>query len=133
MAEELGAAVLFLNQRNGKGMGRKVPRPIAEDLYGGESSKEDYDAIMYIYRPERWRDEQLSIARDQADADDINKRFMLRKSFNDTPRDPENMAEIGTLKVRYGRTGIKEFVRFEGQFTRYESERDSRAGAELPF
>lgn len=88
---------------------------------------------MYIYRPERWRDEQLSIARDQADADEINKRFMLRKSFNDTPRDPENMAEIGTLKVRYGRTGIKEFVRFTGQFTRYESERDSRAGAELPF
>jgi replicative DNA helicase len=133
MAEELGAAVLFLNQRNGKGMGRKVPRPIAEDLYGGETAKEDYDAILYIYRPERWRDEQLSIARDQADADDINKRFMLRKSFNDTPRDPENMAEIGTLKVRYGRTGIKEFVRFEGQFTRYESERFIRASAELPF
>jgi replicative DNA helicase len=126
MAEELGAAVLFLNQRNGKGMGRRVPRPIAEDLYGGETAKEDYDAILYIYRPERWRDEQLSIAKDQNEADEVSRRFMLRKSFNDTPRDPENMAEIGTLKVRYGRTGMREFVRFVGTFTKYESERHAQ-------
>lgn len=123
LAEEIGGAVLFLNQRNSKGAGRYVPRPIAEDLFGGEMSKEDYDAILTIYRPERWRDEQLSIAKDEKEAGEIRRRFMLKKSFDDEPRDPEGMAEIGTVKTRYGSGGMREFVRFIGRFTKYESER----------
>ncbi|KAA0970830.1 hypothetical protein FPY71_10160 [Aureimonas fodinaquatilis] len=123
LARDLEAVVLFLNQRNGKGMERYVPRPIAEDLFGGEQAKEDYDSILYIYRPERWRDEQLSVARDAAEAGKITQRFMLRKNWEDTPRDPAGMAEIGAIKTRYGAGGVKEFVKFEGRYTRYVSER----------
>ncbi len=129
LAEEIGGAVLYVNQRNSKGLSRYVPRPIAEDLFGGETAKEDYDAILTIYRPERWRDEQLSIAKDEKEAEQIRKRFMLRRSFSDEPRDPEGMAEIGAVKVRYGNSNVREFVKFEGRFTRYVSER--RAAPEL--
>ncbi|KQT52198.1 MULTISPECIES: replicative DNA helicase [unclassified Aureimonas] len=125
MAEELGAAVLFLNQRNGKGADRYVPRPIAADLFGGEQAREDYDAILYIYRPERWRDEQLSVAKDQKQADEIRRRFMLRSSWEDTPRDPEGMAEIGAIKVRYGAGGVRSELKFEGRYTRYASTRQT--------
>jgi replicative DNA helicase len=129
LAEDIGGAVLFLNQRNSKGADRYVPRPIAADLFGGEQAREDYDAILSIYRPERWRDEQLSVARDEKDAEAIRKRFMLRRGFNDEPRDPEGMAEIGAVKVRYGNSGVREFVRFVGPSTKYVSDR--RAAPEL--
>ncbi|RFC66468.1 helicase DnaB [Fulvimarina endophytica] len=127
MAEELGAAWLSLNQRNGKGAGRKVPRPIAEDLYGGEASRMDYDAILYLYRPERWRDMALRTAVDAKEEADIMNRFMLRKSFRDPGENPEGMAEIGAVKVRYGDSNVSEFVEFEGRYTRYVSRRRQEA------
>lgn len=117
-AEEIGAAWLSLNQRNGKGSARWVPRPIAPDLYGGEASRQDYDAILYLYRPERWRREALKVAKDQKEADDINRRFMMRKSWDGEATDPEGKAEIGAIKVRYGSDDRQEFVVFEGRFTR---------------
>ena len=123
MAEELGAAWLSLNQRNGQGNGRDVPRPIASDLYGGEASRMDYDAILYLYRPERWRDMALRVAKDANEDEKIRKRFMLRKSWFEPGEDPEGMAEIGAVKVRYGDANVSEFVRFEGRFTRYVSTR----------
>ncbi|MEF2073511.1 DnaB-like helicase C-terminal domain-containing protein [Consotaella aegiceratis] len=130
LAEELGAACWFLNQRNGEGSRRFVPRPIAADLYGGEAARQDYDSVLYVYRPERWRDEQLRIAKDEKEAEQIRNRFRLKESFDATPMDPEGKAEIGTIKGRYG--GMKmAIVEFEARFTRYRSMR--RQEQELPF
>lgn len=125
MAEELGAAWLSLNQRNGQGNARDVPRPIASDLYGGEASRMDYDAILYLYRPERWRDMALRTAKDGKQEEEIRNRFMLRKTWRDAGTDPEGMAEIGAVKVRYGDANVSEFVRFEGRYTRYVSARSA--------
>lgn len=122
LALELNAACLLLNQRNGEGSKRYIPRPIASDLFGGEGARSDYDAILYIYRPERWRDEQLRIAKDGAEAGKIRERFMLRETWESTPIDPEGKAEIGAIKTRYAKVTSR-FVEFEGRYTRYKSTR----------
>ncbi|RIY00196.1 hypothetical protein D3218_12985 [Aureimonas flava] len=123
MAGELGAAVLFLNQRNGGGARRDVPRPIAADLFGGEQAREDYDAILYLYRAERWMKEKLKVAGSASEEDKIRARFRFGT------RDPEGLAELGALKVRYGQDDVTELLKWEGRFTRYASER--RAAPEL--
>ncbi|WP_370194396.1 replicative DNA helicase [Aurantimonas coralicida] len=128
LAQEIDAACLLLNQRNGEGSKRYVPRPIASDLYGGEGARQDYDAVLYVYRPERWRDEQLRIAKDGAEAGKIRDRFMMRESWDSEPIDPEGKAEIGSIKTRYAKVSSR-FVEFEGRFTRYKSMR--RAAPEL--
>lgn len=123
MAGELGAAVLFLNQRNGGGARRDVPRPIAADLFGGEQAREDYDAILYLYRPERWMKEKLKVAGSASEEDKIRARFRIGG------REPEGLAEIGALKVRYGQDDVTEVLKWEGRCTRYASERST--GREL--
>lgn len=128
IAEELGVAWLSLNQRNGQGNGRDVPRPIASDLYGGEASRMDYDAILYLYRPERWRDMALRTAKDGKQEEEVRNRFMLRKTWKDAGIDPEGKAELGAIKVRYGDANISEFVEFEGRYTRYASLRREAEG-----
>lgn len=111
-AEETGAAWLNINQRNSGGMSRPNPRPIAKDLFGGEQAKEDFDAIFYLYRKEKWRDEQLKIARDAKEKEQIMQRF----------GDCEGKAEIGAIKVRYGSDNQRRELIWEGRFTRYRSE-----------
>jgi replicative DNA helicase len=119
LAEEIGGAVLFLNQRNSNGMKRDVPRPIAADLFGGEQSREDYDSILYLYRAEKWRDEKLKVAGSSSEEDKIRARFRYGS------REPENLAELGAIKVRYGQDNVREIVAWEGRFTRYLSERET--------
>ena len=112
VAEETGAAWLNINQRNSGGMSRPNPRPIAKDLFGGEQAKEDFDAIFYLYRKEKWRDEQLKIARDAKEKEQIMQRF----------GDCEGKAEIGAIKVRYGSDNQRRELIWEGRYTRYRSE-----------
>ena len=63
IAEHTKSAVLVLNQRNSFGTKRDNPRPIAADLYGGEGARADYDAVLYLYRAEKYRNERAKIAR----------------------------------------------------------------------
>ncbi|WP_416355538.1 replicative DNA helicase [Aureimonas phyllosphaerae] len=123
LAEELGAAVLFLNQRNSGGSKRDVPRPIISDLFGGEMAREDYDSILYLYRPEHWQNEKLKVAGSATEEDKIRARFRING------QDPEGKAELGALKVRYGRADVREIVRWNGRFTKYETMRSG--GQEL--
>lgn len=115
-ADEESLAVLALNQRNGDGTKRDNPRPIARDLYGGENARADYDAVMYLYRPEKYRNEAAKVASSDADWKKINRVFGEEDRWKD-------VAEIGAIKVRFGDPNITEEVRFEGQFTRYISNR----------
>ncbi|WP_162895177.1 DnaB-like helicase C-terminal domain-containing protein [Rhizobium terrae] len=62
LADETQASVLILNQRNSFGTRRDNPRPIAADLYGGEGAKADYDAILYLYRAEKYKAERVATA-----------------------------------------------------------------------
>lgn len=122
LAEEIGAAVIFLNQRNSGGSKRDVPRPIALDLFGGEQAREDYDAILYLYRPEKWRDEKLKICASASEEDKIRARFRINGE------EPENLAEIGALKVRYGDQSVREVLEWEGRYTRYRSRTRAQGG-----
>lgn len=114
LADELAASVLILNQRNGEGGRRQNPRPIAKDLYGGEGARSDYDAIMTLYRPEKYKKEMEKIAATDADWKIINKVF---------GSEIEGVAEVASIKVRFGDPSIVERLKFVGRYTRYESDR----------
>lgn len=114
LADELAASVLILNQRNGEGGRRQNPRPIAKDLYGGEGARSDYDAIMTLYRPEKYKKEAEKIAATKQDWEIIGKVF---------GSEIEGVAEVASIKVRFGDPSIVERLKFEGRYTRYVSER----------
>jgi replicative DNA helicase len=115
-AEMTDAAWLILNQRNSYGMKRDNPRPISADLYGGDPAKQAYDAILYLYRQEKFKQERMATAATDADWKKINKVFAA---------EAEGIAEIGAVKVRFGSPFIRKIVKFEDRFTRYVSERAS--------
>lgn len=115
-AEATDAAWLVLNQRNSYGMKRDNPRPISADLYGGDPAKQAYDAIIYLYRQEKFKAERVATAASDADWKKINKVF---------GSEIDGLAEIGALKVRFGNPSIRREIRFEDRFTRYTSERQS--------
>lgn len=113
-AETTDAAWLVLNQRNSYGMKRDNPRPISADLFGGDPAKQAYDAILYLYRQEKFKAERVATAATDADWKKIHKVF---------GSEIEGLAEIGAVKVRFGNPTIKRELRFEDRFTRYRSER----------
>jgi replicative DNA helicase len=113
-AELVDGAWLVLNQRNSFGMRRDNPRPISSDLFGGDPAKQAYDAILYLYRPEKFKAERVATAATDADWKKINKVFS---------GELEGVADIGAIKVRFGSPNITERLRFEDRFTRYRSER----------
>lgn len=114
LMDETHAAGLVLNQRNSFGTRRDNPRPIAADLYGGEGARADYDAVMYLYRAEKYKAEREKIAATDSDWKKINKVF---------GSDVEGIAEIGSIKVRFGDPTITETLKFEARYTRYVSNR----------
>lgn len=117
MAKALNASVLVLQQRSGSGMKRLNPRPIKSDLFGGEVAVQPFDAIFYLYRAEAHMHKQIETAMDDKEADKIRARF--RQQFGG---EVEDMAEIGAIKVRFGKATIKRKVRFVAEFTKYISE-----------
>lgn len=117
-ADEAGASVLILNQRNGQGDTRDNPRPIARDLYGGEGARNDYDAVITLYRPEKYKADRLKIAASDKD------RAKIEAVFGDC----EGMAELAAIKVRFGDPNICETVKFEARYTRYISKQAQQNG-----
>lgn len=118
LAKSLNGVSLVLQQRSGSGMKRFNPRPIPSDLYGGEAARQPFDAIFYLFRAEEHMRRQIDTAKDQKEEDQIRERF--ERMF---PREYgiEGTAEIGTLKVRFGKIGIKRYLNFIGEYTKYES------------
>lgn len=97
------------------------PWPISADLFGGEQAKEDYDSILYLYRPDKYKEDQLRIAKNDRDKTAVEDRFAGW----------EGLAEIGALKVRFGNPMTRRRLSFENEFTRYVSMREIPAQAEL--
>lgn len=112
IASQNKAAVLVLNQRNTFGTRRDNPRPIGADLYGGEGARADYDAVAYLYRQEKYKAERAKIATTDSDWKKINQAF---------GSEVEGVAELGSIKVRFGDPNITETLKFEAKFTRYIS------------
>jgi replicative DNA helicase len=106
----------MLNQRNTSGMQRTNPRPIAADLFGGEGTKQSYDAVFYLYRFKKFLDERKAICLSKARLDDHRKVFP-----SDVRDHGKDIAEIGALKVRFGPTNIRESLDFNAKFTLLES------------
>ncbi len=117
LADETQSAILVLNQRNSFGTRRDNPRPISADLYGGEGARADYDAVMTLYRPEKYKKEREKIASKPADWASINSVF---------GSEIEGLAELASIKVRFGDPSIVETVKFEARFTRYVSNKPDR-------
>ncbi|MDH0126656.1 helicase DnaB [Brucella intermedia GD04153] len=113
MAEEINGVWFSLIQRSSVGLKRDNPRPISADVFGGEQAKEDFDGLLYLYRPDKYKEDQLRIAKNDKEKDEIERRF-------DGWRD---QAEIGALKVRFGDSTIRRRLRFEKECTRYVSMR----------
>jgi len=118
LMKSTGSAGLVLQQRSGGGMKRLNPRPLPGDLFGGETARQPFDAIAYLFRPEEHKRRQVDTAADDKEKAKIEERFhkMVPSGIQG-----ENTAEIGTLKVRFGRVGLKRYVRFVGELTKYES------------
>jgi replicative DNA helicase len=116
-AGEHDIAWFNLNQRNSAGLKRAVPRPITDDMFGGEMAIQDYDTILYLYRPEKYKLRQLDVAKDDREIEEIERRF----------QGWDGLSEIGALKVRFGNPRVRRKLRFEAEFTRYVSMRDDPA------
>ncbi|MEX2739940.1 replicative DNA helicase [Rhizobium mongolense] len=117
LADEARASVLILNQRNGGGSKRDNPRPISADLYGGEGARADYDAVVTLYRPEKYKAEREAVAARPSDWATINRVF---------GSEIEGIAEIAAIKVRFGDPTIRERLKFEARYTRYISMQPER-------
>jgi replicative DNA helicase len=117
LAGELDVCWLNLNQRNSAGLKRLNPRPNSDDIFGGEMAVQDYDTLLYLYRPDKYKRRQLDIAKDAREIEEIEKRF----------HGWEDQAEIGAIKVRFGDPKIRRRLKFEAQYTRYVSMRDDPA------
>lgn len=113
MAIEENGVWLSLMQRNGQGVKRDNPRPISTDVFGGEQAKEDFDGLLYLYRPDKYKEDQLRIAKDEKDKLAVEARF---EGWQD-------QAEIGALKLRFGDSTVRRRIKFEKEFTRYASMR----------
>ncbi len=105
LADEARASVLILNQRNGGGSKRDNPRPISADLYGGEGARADYDAVITLYRPEKYKAEREAVAARPSDWATINRVF---------GSEIEGIAEIAAIKVRFGDPTIRERLEIRG-------------------
>lgn len=113
-ARQTHAAFLVLNQRNSEGMKRDNPRPISADLFGGDPAKQAYDAIIFLYRPQKYKSDREATAANDKDRAKINQVFA---------QNVEDVAELGAIKVRFGNAGIRNEVIFEAKYTRYVSPR----------
>jgi replicative DNA helicase len=94
IAADLGLVWFNLMQRSSFGTKRKNPRPIDSDIYGGESGKEDYDGVFYLYRGWKYWKTQLATAESEKDEEKITARFQREKW-------QEDEAEVGALKARF--------------------------------
>ena len=111
MAKEHNLVWLNIMQRKSMREGRENPHPIDQDLFGGEQAKEDYDAILYLYRPEKYRDMRLTKANTEKKRDEI-LRYLENWS---------GKSKIGALKVRFGDASVARSLDFQAEFTRYSS------------
>ena len=116
VAADLGLVWFNLMQRSSFGTRRKNPRPIDTDIYGGESGREDYDGVFYLYRGHKYLKTQLATADDEKEADKIRARF-AREQWE------EDEAEVGALKARFADPSRWFRLRFEKESTRYVSKR----------
>jgi replicative DNA helicase len=117
LADEVAASVLILNQRNGESGKRQNPTPIGKALYGGANARADYDAVITLYRPEKYKKEMEKVAATAQDWKVINTVF---------GSEIEGIAEIAAIKVRWGDPTIVERVNFDAAYTRYISLKPER-------
>lgn len=118
VAADLGLVWFNLMQRSSFGTKRKNPRPIDSDIYGGESGREDYDGVFYLYRGWKYWKTQLATAGTDKEENEINARFQKEKW-------QEDEAEVGALKARFADPSRWFRLRFEKEFTRYASKRSA--------
>lgn len=102
----------MLFQRSSSSTKRDNPRPIPQDIFGGEGTMAPFDAIMYVFRPLRYRDQQLATAFTKKKKDEISEEWPWHEW--------DGKAELGTVKNRWG-ASVRRKVRWDEEYTRYRS------------
>lgn len=104
-------AVWFnLIQRNSAGASRKNPRPTKKDIYGSEGAVADYDAVFYVYRAEKWLNDQLKSCEDRE-----------KEKISVALEEARGKAELGIIAHRFAPEHITKRVKFIPHLTKYES------------
>jgi replicative DNA helicase len=114
-----------LQQRSTTGLKRENPRPASADLFGGDSAKQPFDVIFYVFRASEHRDEQVRTAKDEAEAEKVRNRF---SHIYGRDRDGEYLPidgfiEVGMIKNRFGNKSRRAILAFDAEYTRFSSRR----------
>ncbi|MEF2551963.1 DnaB-like helicase C-terminal domain-containing protein [Aurantimonas sp. A2-1-M11] len=124
IAKKHGVAIVILIQRNNDWKGRKNPRPIHSDAYGGGGVKQNLDAFFSLYRPE-------SLYTDMRDIEPkADEKARLTGLIDET----RGKAWVINHKRRRGTPNLSRMVKFEPEFTLFSSfaRRDDDMGEERP-
>lgn len=118
---ETGSIGLVLMHRSSDFLGRRRMRPVIGDIYGKEVARRALDGCFALYRPGMWLREAASIAEN----DTLRKKFEDEAILFQEPGAPTEIAEIYSLKTRFGAPGQHQtrtngsHLLFEGRFTRF--------------
>jgi len=119
-----GSRVLALMQRNMNSKERGNPAPTRSDIYGGDRALQNLDLCVALYRPDVWLREKLKVAETD------RERSALGVELSKV----SGLAEFHALKTRFGDDSrTRTVVRFEGEFTRFVSQRQAVDDMPLPM
>jgi replicative DNA helicase len=123
-----------LQQRSTTGLKRENPRPASADLFGGDSAKQPFDVIFYVFRASEHRDEQVRTAKEEKDVAGIKERFnrIYGRDRNDEYIPIENCVELGLIKNRFGPKNRRAHLAFDPDYTRFSSRRQQDQWELLP-
>ena len=119
LAGELGCPVLSLSQLNRQTDARENKRPQLADLRSSGAIEQDADKVMFLYRPDYYKNQGISIGGDKknkgGESNEPAPQVQERGLADDKKADP---VEVIVAKNRNGRTGSTElyFITAYGRF-----------------
>jgi replicative DNA helicase len=129
LAKTLNVAIVILIQRNDDWKQRfragGLLRPVMGDAYGGGSIKQSLDVWFSLYRPEPlYRELIPTMPPERARDGELTKRQQMINKLEESI----GKAWVINHKRRRGEPGKSPVIKFNAEFTRFESIRDQPAG-----
>lgn len=116
IAKSLNVAIVILIQRNEEWKSRVkaggTPRPMIGDAYGGGSIRQNLDVWFSLYRPEPIFRELMATEHNEKKRDEWVRKY----------EESKGKAALINHKRRRGEPGQSKIIKFNAEFTRFESE-----------
>jgi replicative DNA helicase len=116
IAKSLNVAMVILIQRNEEWKSRVkaggTPRPMIGDAYGGGSIRQNLDVWFSLYRPEPIFRELMTAEHNEKRRDEWVRKY----------EESKGKAALINHKRRRGEPGQSKLIKFNAEFTRFESE-----------